>query len=181
MPYLSNGFSAGSAQAPFTQASFAAMMPNTMMQRPGSAGPAQNAPLHSAAPNNQVQSAQMHTVQRPGMPQAALGAGHQHANGSMPMVSQATASTQQSPAQSRNQPDLTSPSLATADSSIGNMNLANQQQAAMLRNQQIPTANGPLMSNGKPALLRGAAARDGGTWTQSPTMVSIIIHVTLPS
>ena len=92
----------------------------------------------------------------------------------MPMVSQGAIKAQQSPSQSRNQMDLTSPTLGTADTNMGiaaQQQQLQQQQAAMMRAQQGP-AGGPVMSNGKPALLRGAAARDGNGWAQGPGMVS---------
>ena len=96
----------------------------------------------------------------------------------MPMVSQGTIKAQQSPSQSRNQMDLTSPTMGTADTNMGvavhqqQQQQQQQQQAAMMRAQQAPPTGGPVMSNGKPALLRGAAARDGNAWAQGPGMVS---------
>ena len=93
----------------------------------------------------------------------------------MPMVSQGAIKAQQSPSQSRNQMDLTSPTMGTADTNMGVAGQQQQQQqqhAAMMRAQQAPPTGGPVMSNGKPALLRGAAARDGNAWAQGPGMVS---------
>ena len=177
MPYLNNGFSSSNTPAPFTQANFAAMMPNAVPQRPGSAGPGQSSQQHnSQLSNGQAPSAQMQNTQRHSLSHASPVLADQAGPvSSMPMASQSIA-TAQSPVQNRDQQALVSPSLAQADSNIGNMNLAAQQQAAILRSQQGPTANGPLMSNGKPALLRGAAARDGAGWAQGPAMVSMHLH-----
>lgn len=172
--YLSNGFSTGNAQAPFTHANFSAMMPSAVPQRPGSAGPGQSSQQQHSnqLPSGQAQGTQ--NSQRLGMSQASpvLANNQPGPVNSMPMASQSMAAAQ-SPAQSRDQPNLASPNLATADSNMVNMGLAAQQQAAMLRSQQGPAANGPLMSNGKPALLRGPAARDGVGWAQGPAMVSL--------
>lgn len=174
MPYLNNGFSTGNPQAPFTQANFSAMMASAVPHRPGSAGPAQSSQQQHSAhlPGGQTQNAQMQSGPRLGMSQASPVLANQPgpAN-SMPMASQSM-NPAQSPAQSRDQPNLASPHLATADSNLGHMAPAPQQQAALLRSQQAPAADGPLMSNGKPALLRGPAARDGVGWAQGPTMVS---------
>ena len=97
----------------------------------------------------------------------------------MPTASQGVIKAQQSPSQSRNQLDLTSPTLATADTNMGvagqqqqQQQHHQQQQAAMMQAPQAPSTGGPVMSNGKPALLRGAAARDGNAWAQGPGMVS---------
>ena len=176
MPYLNNGFSSSNTPAPFTQANFAAMMPNAVPQRPGSAGPGQSSQQHnSQLSNGQAQNAQMQNTRHSLSHASPVLADQAGPVSSMPMASQSIA-TAQSPVQNRDQQALVSPSLAQADSNIGNMNLAAQQQAAILRSQQGPTANGPLMSNGKPALLRGAAARDGAGWAQGPAMVSMHLH-----
>ena len=173
MPYLSNGFSSSNTPAPFTQANFAAMMPSMIPQRPGSAGPGQPSQQHpTQLPNGQAQGVQTQSNQRHGLAQASPVLANQPAPGSSIPMAQQSMATAQSPAQSRDQPDLASPSLATADS-VGLANAPAQQQAAMLRAQQVPAANAPLMSNGKPALLRGAAARDGAGWAQGPAMVSV--------
>ena len=100
---------------------------------------------------------------------------------SMPMAPQGPVKVQQSPTQSRSQLDLTSPTVGQTDANIASMGLSTQQQQqlqqqqqGMMRPQAAPSANGPVMSNGKPALLRGAAARDNGTWAQGPSMVSAV-------
>ncbi len=105
----------------------------------------------------------------------------------MPMAPQGPVKVQQSPTQSRSQLDLTSPTVGQTDANIASMGLSTQQQQQQLQQQQLqqqqqgmmrpqaaPSANGPVMSNGKPALLRGAAARDNGTWAQGPSMVSAV-------
>ncbi len=97
----------------------------------------------------------------------------------MPMAPQGPVKVQQSPTQSRSQLDLTSPTVGQTDANIGSMGLntqqqLQQQQQGMMRPQAAPTANGPVMSNGKPALLRGAAARDNGAWAQGPSMVRAV-------
>ena len=173
MPYLNSSFSSSNTPAPFTQANFAAMMPNAAPQRPDSAGPGQSSQQHSGQlPNGQAQGTQLQNTQRHSLSHASPVLADQPGPvSSMPMASQSM-TTAQSPVQNRDQQALVSPSLAQADSNAG-MNLAAQQQAAMLRSQQGPTTNGPLMSNGKPALLRGAAARDGAGWAQGPAMVSV--------
>ncbi len=99
----------------------------------------------------------------------------------MPMAPQGPVKVQQSPTQSRSPLDLTSPTVGQTDGNIASMGLnpqqqqqqqLQQQQQGMMRPQAAPSANGPVMSNGKPALLRGAAARDNGAWAQGPSMVS---------
>ena len=97
------------------------------------------------------------------------------------MAPQGPVKVQQSPTQSRSQLDLTSPTVGQTDANIASMGLntqqqlQQQQQQGMMRPQAAPSANGPVMSNGKPALLRGAAARDNGAWAQGPsTMVSAV-------
>ena len=103
----------------------------------------------------------------------------------MPMAPQGPVKVQQSPTQSRSKLDLTSPTVGQTDANMASMGLntkqqqqqlqqqqLQQQQQGMMRPQAAPSANGPVMSNGKPALLRGAAARDNGAWAQGPSMVS---------
>ncbi|KAL0048475.1 hypothetical protein WJX82_004140 [Trebouxia sp. C0006] len=100
----------------------------------------------------------------------------------LPQMPHGPVKVQQSPTQSRNQLDLTSPTVGQTDANIASMGLntqqqqqlqqqqLQQQQQGMMRPQAAPSANGPVMSNGKPALLRGAAARDNGAWAQGPSM-----------
>lgn len=78
------------------------------------------------------------------------------------------------------QPLLSSPALGQSvpDSSMGLMGMSPlQQQATALRSQAAsPAAVGPLMANGKPAVLRGSAARDQGQQWPPGGTVSLIMQ-----
>ena len=192
MPHLSNGFSAtNTPQSSFTGANgFPAGMANPIQQQQAQQQQQHQAQQQQQQQQQAQQQQQQQTQQRPASamgqnvqlqksmqpvsrPTSALGNAGVPING-MPVQPAASAKTQQSPSQNRNQLDLTSPSLGP-DNGLGSIGLAGQQQPGMLRpQQQLPSANGPVMSNGKPALLRGAAARDGGTWAQGPSMVCCV-------
>lgn len=171
MPHL-NGFTASSAQSGFPQSFVAGNGIPGHQQRQQLQSQHQNQQQQPHQPQQRPASAPS-SAQLQGQLQSRPGSalGHSSTAGSMPMASQAAVKAQQSPSHSRNQMDLASPTLETADT---NMGLAGQQQqqAAMMRAHQAPSAGGPVMSNGKPALLRGAAARDGNGWAQGPAMVS---------
>ena len=190
MPHITNGFTASTAQSNFPQSFVAGMANPGQLQRQQQQQPPQQLQQQQPQQQPQPQQQQQQQQQRPGSapgpaqlqaqmqsrPGSALG--HSSTAGpisSMPMASQAAVKAQQSPSQSNNQMELTSPILGS-DPSMGATGTAGQQQqqqqAAMMRAQPAPSANGPVMSNGKPALLRGAAARDGTTWAQGPGMVS---------
>ena len=172
MPHI-NGFTASSTQGGFPQSFVAGNGIPGQQQRQQLQSQHQNQQQHphqqQQRPASASNSAQLQG-QLQARPDSALG--HSSTAGSMPMASQPAANAQQSPSQSRNQMDLASPTLGSADTNMGLAGQQQQQQAAMMRAHQAPSAGGPVMSNGKPALLRGAAARDGNGWAQGPAMVS---------
>ncbi|KAL3153391.1 hypothetical protein ABBQ38_011730 [Trebouxia sp. C0009 RCD-2024] len=176
MPHI-NGFTASSAQSSFPQSFVAGNGIPGHQQRQQLQSQHQNQQQQTHQPQQRPASApnpaQLQQGQLQSRPGSALG--HSSTAGSMPMASQPAVKAQQSPSHSRNQMDLASPTLGTADTNMGlagQQQQQQQQQAAMMRAHQAPSAGGPVMSNGKPALLRGAAARDGNGWAQGPAMVS---------